>query len=76
MTQPSRLPGVEFSVDRSDALAADESEQVHDLFAETYAQPNHEYLDKSLGCLRYIARARARDSLLAFAWVPDAPPGW
>ncbi len=67
MTQPSRLPGVELSVDRSDALAAPESEQLHDLFAETYAQPNHEYLDKSLGCLRYIARARAGDSLVAFA---------
>ena len=36
MTKPSRFPEIEFSVDRSDALAAPESEQLHDLFAETY----------------------------------------
>lgn len=67
MTNPSRFPEIEFSVDRSDALAAPESEQLHDLFAETYSQPNHEYLDKSLGRLRYIARARTGDRLVGFA---------
>ena len=67
MTQPRRFPGIEFHVDRSEALDGSDSDQVHALFAETYAQPNHEYLDKSLGRLRYIALARAGDSLVGFA---------
>ena len=67
MSEPEQFPGIEIRIDRSDALDAAEAEQVHALFAETYASPNHAYLDKSLDRLGSIACARAGETLVAFA---------
>jgi len=67
MSEPSRFPGVEVRVGRCDVLDASERERVHALFERTYAEANHTYLEKSMACLGWIARAERAGSLLGFA---------
>lgn len=49
------------------ALTRDALDRVHRLFDLSYRQANHEYLEKSLSKLRYIALATAGEGLVGFA---------
>ncbi len=48
---------IEISVHETSKIAPGVRAQIHRLFDMTYDQANHEYLDKSLSILRYIALA-------------------
>ena len=61
------FPSLDLRVGRSAELDPPARQQIHDLFAATYDEPNHAYIDRSMEAMRFVARALDGDTLLGFA---------
>lgn len=66
-TPDSEIPGVELAVTPCADLAAQDRRHVHDLFARSYADANHTYLDHSMERLRFVSLAWRKRQLVGFA---------
>ena len=60
-------PGIDMVTSRVSSLGSEARAGVHDLFALTYDEANHDYLDKSLSVLQHIATAYRDGQLIGFA---------
>lgn len=65
--QDPDIPGVELAVTPCADLAARDRQHVHDLFARSYADANHAYLDHSMERLRFVGLAWRGEQLVGFA---------